>query len=86
MTLSRSQIVAFAFLAASLSACAYAACVGTRSPAETFLVLGAIPVFGLVSSAIAVRLRSPYVAIAGAFVAFFGIPAAIGIAYLRSGV
>ena len=75
-----------AFLAASFAALLYAVCIGTRSPAETFLVLGAIPVFGLVSSAIAVRSRSPYVAIAGGLVAFFGIPMAIGIVYLRSGV
>lgn len=86
MTLSSSRIVAPVFLAASLSAFAYAVCVGTRSPAETFLVLGAIPVFGLVSSAIAVRSRSPYVALAGGLMAFFGIPVAIGIVYLRSGV
>ena len=75
-----------AFLAASFAALLYAVCIGTRSPAETFLVLGAIPVFGLVSSAIAVRSRSPYVALAGGLMAFFGIPVAIGIVYLRSGV
>lgn len=59
---------------------------GTTSPSQSLVVLGMVPVAGLLATWTAIRSDRTYLACASFLLAVLGIPLALGLVYLRSGV